>query len=77
MIEWTTLHQFGAIYVGPYGPLCRENHLTTNNPAGRLEMGAMFGVSAGKVAINRRVYRITRDGSQIIEASGHVRIAHH
>ena len=71
------MRQFGAIYVGPYGPLCREILLPTNYLAGRLEMAAMFGVSAGKVAINRRVYRITSDRSQSIEAILHVRIAHH
>ena len=65
------------IYVGPYGPLCRQNYLNTDNLAGRLEMGAMFGVAASAVAINRRVYRITSDRSQIVEASLYVRIAHH
>ena len=77
MTEWTTLHQFGAIYVGPYGPLCRQNYLNTDNLAGRLEMGAMFGVTASTVAINRRVNRITGDHSQIVEASMYVRSAHH
>ena len=63
------------IYVRPYGPLCREKYLTTNNLAGRLEIGAMFGVIASTVATNRRVYRITTGRSQIIDASLYVRIA--
>ena len=62
---------------GSLWSLCRENYLTTNNLAGRLELGAMLGVAAGKVAINRRVYRITTGRSQISDASIYVRIAHH
>ena len=65
------------IYVRPYGLLCRQDYLNTDNLAGRLEMGAMFGVTASTIAINRRVYRITSDRSQIVEASLYVRIAHH
>ena len=61
--------------MGHYGPLCKEIYLTTNNLAGRLEMAAMLGVAAGKVAINRRVYSITTGRSQIIDASIYIRIA--
>ena len=69
------MRQFGAIYVGPYGPLCKENYLTTNNLAGKLEIGALFGVIASTVATNRRVYRITTGRSQITDASPYVRVA--
>ena len=66
------------MWVPIYSPLCRQNYLTADNIlAGRLEMGAVFGVTASTVAIARRVYRVTTDRSRIIEASLHVRIAHH
>ena len=55
--------------MGPYYPLRRKNYLNTNNLAGKLDIGTGFGSIAGMVAINRRVYRITSDRSQIIEAS--------